>query len=68
MVMLTGNRDEVIVNEEWSYLMTVTSATVLPILNTALNPVIIITRSSEMRRKFADLLQGMLRAIRVRRE
>ena len=68
VVIVTGDRDKMIVNAEWSYHITVINATVLPILNAALNPVIIITRSSEMRRKFADLLQGMLRAIRVRRE
>ena len=64
----TGDRDNTNVNAEWSYLIIVTTATVLPILNAALNPVIIITRSGEMRRKFKDSLQSMLRAIRGRRE
>ena len=48
--------------------VTALSATALPILNAALNPVIIITRSSGMRRKFSDSLQRMLRWVRVRRE
>ena len=47
------------------YLITVLTATVLPILNAALNPVIIITRSSGMRRTFSDSLQRMLRRVRV---
>ena len=43
------------------YFITALSATLLPILNAALNPIIIITRSSGMRRKFSDLLQRVLR-------
>ena len=43
-------------------------ATVFPILNAALNPVIIISRSSGMRRKFTDSIQRMLRWIRERLE
>ena len=43
-------------------------ATVLPILNAALNPVIIISRSSGMRRKFTDSIQRMLRWLRERLE
>ena len=50
------------------YYITALSATLLPILNAALNPIIIITRSSDMRRKFSDLLQRVLRWVRVRRE
>ena len=50
------------------YIITVLSATVLPILNAALNPVIIITRSNGMRRTFSDSLQRMLRWARERRE
>ena len=46
--------------------ITVISATVLPMLNAALNPVIIISRSSGLRRKFSDSIQGMLRWIRER--
>ena len=44
--------------------ITVLTATVLPILNAALNPVIIITRSSGMRITFSDSLQRMLRRVR----
>ena len=55
-------------NESRYHVMTVTSAILFPVLNAALNPAIIITRSGEMRRKFADSLQIMLRAIRVRPE
>ena len=46
------------------YSILVIFATVLPILNAAFNPVIIITRSSGMRRKFSDSFQGMLRWVR----
>ena len=46
--------------------ITALSATVLPILNAALNPVIIITRSSGMRREFLDSLQRMLSWVRDR--
>ena len=64
--VLAGIRSKI--SEERSYYITVISATILPVLNAALNPVIIITRSSEMRRKFIDLFQRMLRWIRVRKE
>ena len=40
------------------------SATVLPILNASLNPVIIITRSRGMRRIFLDSIQRILRWVR----
>ena len=48
------------------YFITALSATLLPILNASLNPVIIITRSSGMRRTFSDSLQRMLRLVRAR--
>ena len=64
--VLAGIRHKI--SEERSYYITVISATILPVLNAALNPVIITTRSSEMRRKFVDLFQRKLRLIRVRRE
>ena len=48
------------------YFITALSATVLPILNASLNPVIIITRSSGMKRTFSDSLQRMLRWVRAR--
>ena len=50
------------------YAITMLSTAVLPILNAALNPVIIITRSSSMRRKLSHSLQGILRWLRVRQE
>ena len=46
--------------------ITMLSATVLPILNAALNPVIIITRSGGMRRTVSDSLRRMFQWIRVR--
>ena len=44
--------------------ITMLSATVLPILNAAFNPVIIITRSSGMRRTVSDLLRRIFHWIR----
>ena len=70
MLILAGETDLAISlrYEGGFYFITVLSATVLPILNAALNPVIIITRSNGMRRKFLDSLQRMLHALRLRRE
>ena len=66
--IFTGNND---MYEMWAgengekiAYITVICATVLPILNAALNPVIIISRSSGMRRKFTESIQRMLRWVR----
>ena len=44
------------------------STSVFPMLNAALNPVIIITRSSELRRSFLDFLRRMVRGVRSSKE
>ena len=55
--LLSGNEDTYAYNkiEEQNNMITAMLATVLPILNAALNPVIIISRSSGMRRQFSEL-------------
>ena len=69
--LLAGNHDltsELGFDDSRFIFITALSATLLPILNAALNPVIIITRSDGMRRKFSDSLQRVLRWVRVRRD
>ena len=70
--IVTGNRYmyEMWVGEHFEkmFCITVISATVLPILNAALNPVIIISRSSRMSRKFTQSIQRMLRWVRGRQQ
>ena len=46
--------------------ITLLSATLFPMLNAALNPVIIITRSSGLRKSFLDFLQRILRSVERR--
>ena len=55
--LILGNNFQVI---------TLLSATLFPMLNAALNPVIIITRSSGLRKSFLDFLQRMQRWVRER--
>ena len=62
--MILGNCDLGSKNVHYHYVIIVLSVIVLPIFNAALNPVIIITRSSGMRRKFSDSLQRMSRWVR----
>ena len=69
--VLAGNhnlRSELGYGDSRFIFITSLSATLLPILNAALNPVIIITRSNGMRRKFSDSIQRVLPWVRVRRE
>ena len=69
--VFTGNDDMIytwIGDGEKMVYITVICAIVLPILNAALNRVIIISRSSGMRRKFTESLQRMLRWIRERQQ
>ena len=72
IALLTGNYDMffTLAGEGFKrmFFITMIFATVLPILNAALNPVIIISRSSGMRRKFKELIQRMLRWIRGRQD
>ena len=49
-------------------LITLLFETLLPVFNTALNPVIIITRSCGMRRRFVESLQRLLIWVKIRRE
>ena len=55
-------------NGETLYHISTICAIMLPILNAVLNPVIIISRSSGMRRKFTGSIQRMFRCIRERLE
>ena len=48
-------------------IVSVVTGTVLPILNAALNPVIIIARSNGLRNKFLNSLQRMIYLVRLRR-
>ena len=72
VALLTGNNDMVVTWAGERFIkmtyITMICATVLPILNAVLNPVIIISRSSGMREKFTDLIQRMLRWISKRLE
>ena len=62
--MILGNCGLGFKNVHYHYIIIVLSAIVLPIFNAALNPVIIITRSSGMRWKFSESLQRMSRWVR----
>ena len=59
MALTTGNTFEVI---------SMLSTTLFPMLNAALNPVIIISRSSGLRRPFLDLVAKMVRGVRSSKE
>ena len=52
-------------NSSQFYALTVIFATLLPMLNGAFNPVIIITRSNAMRTKFSDSLRRMLQWVQL---
>ena len=63
VIIITGNDElrQIWASEKAFPSVSVVSGTVLPILNAALNPVIIISRSNELRNKFLNSLRRRLR-------
>ena len=55
-------------NVTTQFVLCISFATLLPLVNGALNPVIIISRSSEMKRKFWNILQRMRCWVRAEQE
>ena len=62
---MTASLAENLYHSSQFYALTVIFATLLPMLNGAFNPVIIITRSNAMRTKFSNSLQRMLQWVQL---